>query len=173
MKNRKFTKKNDKKINTIIEIRKEILVMLRDLSKDLDRELYNSDERKKINQEVKEIALLIKDKDMYTRKMENLQPLSKEEMYVKDDLIRETRKKVRSLLRLKIDVIVPGQYDSEELPIVYSEIEDAKRLVYEKDRLIIHEKPDHSDNDPGPKVNPHINKFFKMNDNQEPENPEI
>lgn len=173
MKNKKFSKNNDKKVNTIIEIRKEIFTLLRDLSEDLDRELYNSDERKKINQEVKEIALLIKDKDMYIRKMENLQPLSKKEMYVKDDLIRETRKKVGALLKSKIDVIVPGQYDSVELPIVCSEIEDAKRLVYEKDRLIIHKKPDYSDSDSEPKVNPYLNKYFKMNNNQDLEGPEI
>lgn len=172
MKNRKFSKKNDKEKNTIIEIRKEILIMLRGLSKDLDRELYNSAERTKINEEVKEIALLIRDKDMYTKRMKNLQPLSKEEKYVKDDLIRETRKKVRALLKLKIDAIVPGQYDQEELSIVYDEIEGAKQLVYEKDRLIIHKSKKDEEND-RPKVNPHLAKYFKKNLNQDSEYPEM
>lgn len=165
MKNKKFSKKNDKEVNTIIEIRKEILVMLRDLSKDLDRELYNSEERAKIHQEVMEIARLIKDKDMFMRRMEHLEPTTKEEMYVKDNLIRETRKKVRALLRLKIDSIVAGQYDRDELVIVLNEIEGAKELVYEKDRLIIPKKPEQEDSNSKPKVNLHINKFFKMSNN--------
>ena len=169
MKNRKFSKKNEKEINTIIEIRKEILEMLRDFSNDLDRELYDSSERSRINQEVKEIALLIKDKDSYMKKMEVLAPLSREEMYVKDDLIRDTRKKVKRLLKLKLDVIVPGQYDRVELPIIFDEIEQAMNLLYEKDRLIVHKNKDKNK----PQVNPHLEKFFKTNLNQDLGGPEI
>lgn len=165
MKNKKFSKKNDKEVNTKIEIRKEILVLLRDFSKDLDRELYNSNERLKIHDEVKEIASLIKDKDMFMRRVECLEPLTKEEMYVKDDLIRETRKKVRALLRLKIDSIVAGQYDSEEFKIVFNEVEEAKQLIYEKDRLIIPKKPDYSDSDSAKKRNSHVKKYFNMDNN--------
>ena len=72
MGNRKFSKSNkEKRVNTIIEIRKEILEMLRDLNTDLGWEVTNPEDRAKIDNEVREIAKIISSKDAYMEKAHN------------------------------------------------------------------------------------------------------
>lgn len=158
----KFSENNkDKRTNTIIEIRKEILTILRDIGDDLNRELSNFEEQKKISKEVKQIAKLIRDKDMYMKKASDLEKLSKKEMYVKDDLIRETRNRAKILFELNFYNLNVEKYDSEELEIIFNEIEEAKYLLYEKDRLI---EPENKEIEKEIRVptNPHLKKFFNM-----------
>ena len=165
MKNRKFSKKNkDKKIHTIIEVRKEILTMLRDISIDVASELSESSGKDKVLLDVKEIAEMIKDKDRYIDKVNELEVIPKSQKYVKDSLIRETRERIKKLLKNKLDSIVATQYDAEELVIVQKEIGDARHLVDEKDRLVIRCKRSINAKKNSTGVNPYLKKYFNMDD---------
>lgn len=168
MKDRKFNKHNrDKRINTIIEIRSEILTMLRDLGKDLDNGLYASNQRDEIRQEIKEIAQMVRNKDGYMERIKELKPISKNERKINTDLITETRKKAIALLKLKRDNIVATQYDSEELEIIEKEIEETKLLIKEKDRFIIRAKSKLEKDEKVKKRNPYLSKYFKRDDDPE------
>lgn len=165
MKNKKFSRHNkDKKVNTIIEIRKEILTTLRDLSEDLDRELFNSKERTKIRRDVREVAEMIRDKDRYMNKVNELDVIPKNELVPHDKLLRDTRRKIKVMLKYKLGAIVSNQYDVEELEIVEQEIYDAMRLIDEKDRLVIRRRCCVNTEDNEMWVNPHLKKHFKMDD---------
>ena len=102
MKKKKFSRKNkDKKVNTIIEIRKEMLQILHNLSENLDRELFTSTQRNTIKAEIREIAEMIRDKDKLMKRVENLGPISRSERVIDNNLIEQTRKNVISLLHKK------------------------------------------------------------------------
>ncbi len=162
MKNRKFNKHNrEKKVNTIIEIRTEILKLIREFGDDLDRELYDSEDRKFINEEVKQIAKMVRDKDSLVQKANNLPKISKNDREKNDELTEETRMKIVTLLRKKRDSIVVGQYDAEELEIVDRELLEMQYLIKEKDRLVPHLNPKTKEVKQ-PKVNPYLSKYFDM-----------
>lgn len=168
MGNSKYSKDNKNKIlNTLIEIRKEILTMLHGLGKDLDRELYNTTEQSRIRQEVKEIAEMVRDKDKYMDKAELLEPLGKNKMINTDILINETRKKVKALLKYIRDNIVATQYDPEEFKVVEKELEDVKYLVDVKDRILRSRNLRIVDGDIVKRQNPYLRKYFKMEDDPE------
>lgn len=177
MKKKKFSRKNkDKKVNTIIEIRKEMLQILHNLSENLDRELFTSTQRNTIKAEIREIAEMIRDKDKLMKRVENLGPISRSERVIDNNLIEQTRKNVISLLHKKRKSIVATQYDLEELEIVDNELTDAEKLIFEKDRIVnkvinrnhedekenVHIRKYFNIPEEKPKINPHLQRYFKV-----------
>lgn len=177
MKKKKFSRKNkDKKVNTIIEIRKEMLQILHNLSENLDRELFTSTQRNTIKAEIREIAEMIRDKDKLMKRVENLGPISRSERVIDNNLLEQTRKNVISLLHKKRKSIVATQYDLEELEIVDNELTDAEKLIFEKDRIVnkvinrnhedekenVHIRKYFNIPEEEPKINPHLQRYFKV-----------
>lgn len=168
MKNKKVCRCNKyKETNTIIEIRKEMLEMMRGFIDDLDsKHSINSQEKSLIKAEVMQIAEMIRDKDKLMLKLEDLSIQDKKDRKVDNETIKETRKKIIESLRKKKDSIIATQYDSEELEIVENELGDVEKLIVEKDRLLV--KPSlESKKDKKSKINPHLKSFFKMDTENE------
>jgi len=168
MKNKKVCRCNKyKKTNTIIEIRKEMLEIMREFIDDLDnKHSINSQEKSLIMAEVMQIAEMIRDKDKLMPKLEDLSIQDKKNRKVDNETIKETRKKIIESLRKKKDSIIATQYDSEELEIVENELGDVEKLIVEKDRLLV--KPSlESEKDKKSKINPHLKRFFKMDTENE------
>ena len=169
MKNKKICRSNKyKETNTIIEIRKEMLEMMREFTDDLgSKHSINSQEKSLIKAEVIQIAEMIRDKDKLMLKLEDISVEGKNDRKIDDEIIKDTRKKIIDLLRKKKDSVVATQYDSEELEIVENELKDVEKLIIEKDRLIVKQSLESPKNKKS-EINPHLKRFFKMN--PEPEN---
>ena len=136
MTDNKYSKCNrSKRVNTIIEIRKEILYAIHEACEGLDREVYTLDERDTIKKEFRAIAEMIRDKDKFVRRAICLEKISKKERHQPTPLVAWVRQSTMQMISKKRDSIVATQYDDDELEIVKSELEEMELLVTEKDRL--------------------------------------
>ena len=166
MKNKKICKGNkNKETNTIIEIRKEMLDMLRKFHDKIDDKSLCEQDKEKCKAEVRQIAEIIRDKDKYMLKLERLSKISKSEKESSDENINKIRSQIIGLLYKKRNSITTNQYDSKELQIVDRELIETERLIIEKERIWVKQnRNDVQHRKSG--INPHLYRFFKM----EPEN---
>mgnify|MGYP007101902445 CR=1 FL=1 len=163
MKNKKFSKHNkDKRINTIIEIRKEVLEAIQFKYNNLDFGKYNEEDRKNIRKELREIAELVRDKDIVVEQLEDFESAVRANKNEKVDLIGETRKQVIKMLHFKRDSIIATQYDQEELGIVHQELKEMEDMVIEKDRLFGCSQQKGQCKAENKKRNAHLNKYFNF-----------
>lgn len=166
MKSRKFSIDNsDKKVNTIIEIRKEILIELHNLCEDIDDEKYGVRGKVLARQEIKSIAEMVRDKDKLMKRAGSLYKISQRDRKKVDPFIKTIRLSAISALKHKKESIVATQYDTEELEIVYRELDESETLILEKDRLIDVREKGTSEKEQGRKQNPFISKYFKIEEN--------
>jgi len=154
--------KENKRVNTIIEIRKQILEMLHSLCTDIDNEFYKSKERSIIKKDVVEIAEMVRDKDMYMKALDNFGNKCKKDNSQNTKNIKDIRSRVIALLHQKNDSIVATQYDNEEFGIISSELKDLEKMIMVKDKLLLDTNVQLVNDKKLKKVNPFISKFFKM-----------
>ena len=147
-------------VNIIIGIRKEVLVKLRALMDSFDREKYTFAQRSAISQEIREIAELVSEKDSFMKRREQIQGIPFENKVKKGSLIDITRTEARNLLNEIRNGILAIEYDGE-YAIIDKELSEIELLVGDKDRLIYSRVQSYY---AGGKVNPHIAKYFKMDD---------
>ena len=166
MKKKKICRGNkNKETNTIIEIRKEILEMLREFHDKIDDKFLSKQEKDSCKAEVRQIAEIIRDKDKYMLKLERLGKAKKSEKEINDENINKIRTQIIGLLYKKRNSITMNQYDSKEFQIIDKELMETEKLITEKDRIWV--KSERSIQEyKKPAINPHLYKFFKM----EPEN---
>lgn len=160
------SEKNDKRVNTIIEIRKEILEALRKKSDNIDRLIFTREQQKVARQEIREIAEMVSEKDALMEKLKQLCKVSKKRHNQTFCLIYEVRREVADVLHKIKANIVAEQYDKEELEIVLKELKEFELILDEKDRLVGGQARGiilkDATSDELKEINPHLSKYFCM-----------
>ena len=151
----------DKRVNTIIEIRKEMLYEIRKISEGLDREIYTLNERSIARRELRAIAEMIRDKDKLMRIAYVLPKISKNDREKNIPIVSKMREFVIKIFYNKKNDIIATQYDKEELEIVHKELKEMETLVIEKDRIRPKRGKEIFENTEK-RQNPYLNKYFNM-----------
>lgn len=155
--------KRDWLINIIIGIRQEVLMKLRALSESFDREKYTMVQRNAINQEIREIAELISEKDSTIKRVDELKDSIYGEKIKEGSLIDIVRKKVIDLLNKIRANVLAVEYD-DEYSIIDRELKEIEKIVKEKDKLVCTKNQCYYR---GKTRNPHISKYFKIDETPE------
>ena len=155
--------KRDWLINIIIGVRQEVLVKLRALSDSFDREKYTTVQRNAINQEIREIAELVSEKDSAIKRLEESKGSYFNSNVKEGSLVDIIRKKVIEILNEIRDGIFAIEYDGE-YSIIDRELKDIEAIVRDKDRLVHSEVQCYYR---GGTQNPHLSRYFKLDDEQD------
>mgnify|MGYP007056163808 CR=1 FL=1 len=162
MKNKKFSRNNkNKRVNTIIEIRKEVLEMIRSIGDTIDLDLHTEKNQKIIKKELREIAEMVRDKDRLIERLEELKVNKKKIKEDEKSLTNQIKAQVIIMLHARRKNIIATQYDEEELAIIDLELNEIERMVREKERLIKRKNQDGQGKSNG-RINPHMSRYFKM-----------
>ncbi len=155
--------KRDWLINIIIGIRKQVLIELRALGESFDREKYTKVQRDAINQEIREIAELVSEKDSEIKRLEILKNCEYDNKIKEGSLIDVVRKKVVTLLnKMRVNVLAV-EYDGE-YSIIDRELKEIEDMVKNKDRLVRSKVQYYYR---GGTRNPYISRYFKIDDKPE------
>lgn len=122
-------------INIIIGVRQEVLEKLRELSDSFDREKYTSAQRRAINQEIREFAELVSEKDSVMARVEALADSMIESVTWDDSLVSETRTKIKKMLKNMKNNILAIRSDGE-YSIIMKELTEMELILEDKDRLL-------------------------------------
>lgn len=161
--------REDKEINTIIEIRKDILVTLRKQSDNIDRIINNKSEQSIAKQEIKEIAEMVSEKDALMAELRQLNKVPKSAYNQTFSLIYSVRNEVISAIHKIESNIIATQYDEEELRIVFKELKEFELMIKEKDRIFAGQARGQvlktATLDELNRINPHISRYFCIDEN--------
>lgn len=122
-------------INIIIGVRQEVLEKLRELSDSFDREKYTRAQRGAINQEIREFAELVSEKDSIMKRVEALAESTIERVASDDSLVSETRTKIKKMLKDMKNNILAIRCDGE-YSIIMKELTEMELILEDKDRLL-------------------------------------
>lgn len=167
----KAENKDDKNkiINTIIEIRKDILIVLRKKCDNIDRLIDNESQQSIARQEIREIAEMVSEKDSIMEKLKQLNNQKKCGYNQTFSLIYSVRDDIIDTINSIKSNIVVAQYDEEELEIVYKELKEFELMIKDKDRLVASlargEILKNATSEELSRINPHLSKYFCMDDN--------
>ncbi|MBQ3408412.1 MAG: hypothetical protein IJH12_04310 [Clostridia bacterium] len=167
MENSKYSEdKRDWLINIIIDIRKDVLQLLRAKSDGLDREVYTKAEMTAITQEIKEIAKMVSEKDSFMNRFEELgDVLTNKQEKIADGLIDKIRAEIIVMLKNIRNDFCTMEY-IDEYPIIDRELKDIELLISDKDRLVQTKVQGYyASSKSGVKKNPYISKYFKIDNN--------
>ena len=145
-------------INIIIGVRQEVLEKLRELSDSFDREKYTSAQRRAINQEIREFAELVSEKDSVMARVEELTDSITECIASDDSLVSDIRLKTKKMLKNMKNNILAIECDGEYSTIM-KELTEMELILDYKDRLIKTKVPTCYSKG---KVNSNIKKYFKV-----------
>ncbi len=90
--------------NTIFHIRNAMLKIMHEYAENLDSEVYNTEQRKSIKAEIKEIAEMVRDKDIYMKTLGELKPIATSNNGVDDKIQKRDSAIITLLSNCKIDI---------------------------------------------------------------------